>query len=163
MFDFGNYIIDFVSSLLFVRDLGIQFFFIALTFPLIYFGAYKVYYFLLKPHFSPYKDFYLIKKSSRVSFNGLLLTMPAKRSTLSVDVPSLFSLFCSQKIKSKDVRLDIYDFSNRKIVSKEAAIENKNPIFTSFFLYIERIKTEAKYYGQYFVRYFVHSMTFLPG
>lgn len=95
---------------------------------------------------------------SKFSINISPLTMPSKLNALFIDAPSLFSLFCSRKIKNTDVRLDIYDFSNQKIVSKEVATENKDAVFSSFFD-IERIKTEAKSYGQYFA----HSMTFLPG
>lgn len=87
------------------------------------------------------------------------LNIPAELNALSVDSHFLFSLFCSQNIKRKYVRLNIYDLSNRKIVFKEVATENKDAVFNWFFFYIERIKTEAKSYRQHFA----HSMLFLSG
>ncbi|KAG2204247.1 hypothetical protein INT46_009510 [Mucor plumbeus] len=69
------------------------------------------------------------------------LTMPGKLNALAIDAPSLFSLFCSPKLKKGVTKLDIYDFSSRKIVSKE------------------QIQAIAGSYGQFFN----HRMTFLPG
>ena len=60
------------------------------------------------------------------------LTMPGKLNALAIDAPSLFSLFCSPKLKKGVTKLDIYDFSSRKIVSKEVATENKDAVLDLF-------------------------------
>ena len=61
------------------------------------------------------------------------LTMPGKLNALAIDALSLFSLFCSPKLKKDVTNLDICDFGDRKIVSKEVATENKDVVFGSFF------------------------------
>ena len=86
------------------------------------------------------------------------LTMPGKLNALAIDAPSLFSLFCSPKLKKSVTKLDIYDFGGRKIVSREVATENKDAVFGSFFN-IQQIQAIAGSYGQFFN----HRMTLLPG
>ena len=60
------------------------------------------------------------------------LTMPGKLNALAIDAPSLFSLFCSSKLKKGVTKLDIYAFGSRKIVSKEVATENNQAIAGSY-------------------------------
>lgn len=52
------------------------------------------------------------------------LTIPGRLNALKLDVPSLFSLFCSSKTRN----FDIFDFEGNVIVSRQSAIENKNAI-----------------------------------
>jgi hypothetical protein len=74
----------------------------------------------------------------RASFNNKStisvcpLTMPGKLNALATDALSLFSLFCSPKLKKGVTNLDIYDFGDRKIVSKEVATENKDAVLDLF-------------------------------
>ncbi|KAG2207046.1 hypothetical protein INT46_009179 [Mucor plumbeus] len=66
--------------------------------------------------------------------------MPGKLNALAIDALSLFSLFCSPKLKKDVTNLDICDFGDRKIVSKEQIQAIEGPC------------------GQFFN----HRMTFLP-
>ena len=61
------------------------------------------------------------------------LTIPEKLNALSIDAPSLFSLFCSPKLKKGVTKVSIYNFGCPKIVSKVVATENKDAVFGSFF------------------------------
>jgi hypothetical protein len=95
---------------------------------------------------------------NKFTINVCPLTMPGKLNALAIDAPSLFSLFCSPKLKKGITKLDIYDFGGRKIVSREVATENKDAVFGSFFN-IQQIQAIAGSYSQFFN----HRITFLSG
>ncbi|CAO3635029.1 unnamed protein product [Mucor fragilis] len=86
------------------------------------------------------------------------LTMPGKLNCLPVDAPMLFSLFCSPKIPRDVMRLDIFDFQGRKIVSKEDALSNKDATFSSFFD-IQKLQAMSNCY----VLIFAQSVVIYPG
>ena len=83
---------------------------------------------------------------NKVAISVCPLTMLGRLNALAIDAPSPLSLFCFPKLKKDITKLDIYDFGDRKIISKEVATEDKNAIFGSFFN-IQQIQAFAGSYG----------------
>ncbi|KAG2197212.1 hypothetical protein INT47_003587 [Mucor saturninus] len=83
------------------------------------------------------------------------LTKPSQLNALKMDAPSFFSLFFSSK---KGQNLDIFNYINNVIASRQISTENKDVVISSFFnmALIERIKENHN-------RNFAHWVTFLPG
>ncbi|GAA5798712.1 hypothetical protein HPULCUR_004117 [Helicostylum pulchrum] len=77
---------------------------------------------------------------------------PGSLSSLRMDAAGLYSLFSSQKVKGKPLR--VFNHNNQKITSKKAATEQKDAMFGSYF----NLQRSASY-GQDFQHY----MIFLPG
>jgi hypothetical protein len=84
------------------------------------------------------------------------LTMSGSLNTLKLDAPTLFTLFCNRNNNAK--ALNIFDFNNTLISSKEIATQNKDAVFSSFFD-LQKIQQTYLQYGLKFA----HNISLLPG
>ncbi|GAA5796257.1 hypothetical protein HPULCUR_001627 [Helicostylum pulchrum] len=81
---------------------------------------------------------------------------PGSLSSLRMDAAGLYSLFSSQKVKEKPLR--VFDHNNQEITSKQAATEQKDAMFGSYFNLPKVFQRSASYR-----QVFQHYMIFLPG
>ncbi|KAI9249361.1 hypothetical protein EDC94DRAFT_327795 [Helicostylum pulchrum] len=81
---------------------------------------------------------------------------PGSLSSLRMDATGLYSLFSSQKVKEKPLR--VFDHNNQEITLKKAATEQKDVMFGSYFN-LPKVFQRSASYGQDFQHY----MIFLPG
>ncbi|KAI9262799.1 hypothetical protein EDC94DRAFT_607444 [Helicostylum pulchrum] len=81
---------------------------------------------------------------------------PGSLSSLQMDAAGLYSLFSSQKVKEKPLR--VFDHNNQEITSKQAATEQKDAMFGSYFNLPKVFQRLARYRQD-----FQHYMIFLPG
>ncbi|CEP13725.1 hypothetical protein [Parasitella parasitica] len=67
---------------------------------------------------------------SKFKTSLLPLRSPFQLNALKIDEPSFFAIFCSS---SKNKRLEIFDFDNKPITTRQATTELNNEVFGSFF------------------------------
>ncbi|KAI9473519.1 MAG: hypothetical protein EXX96DRAFT_652326, partial [Benjaminiella poitrasii] len=92
---------------------------------------------------------------SKFTMRLVPIIKPSTIQTLKIDAPSIFSLLCSSNTNRN---MDLYDFDDSVITSKQVATESKDAVFSSFFD-IKQIRTLCANHGLEFA----HNICVLPG
>ncbi|KAI9483085.1 MAG: hypothetical protein EXX96DRAFT_130007 [Benjaminiella poitrasii] len=92
---------------------------------------------------------------SKFTMRLVPIIRPNTIQALKLDAPSIFSLLCSSNTNRN---MDLYDFDDSVITSRQVATESKDAVFSSFFD-IKRIRTLYANHGLEFA----HNMYVLPG